>query len=255
MKSQCSTLMFTLALATWALLAAAMPAWAGTSIQIMVPGQPTITINDGDTSDDDADPMGILYDFSVAHPLGYWSATGTIIATGGELIPPVTIVTDVLIQKHFGDILDDTITVVHYFTSFLTAQPYVAKLDGHYDNLQFTNIGVADLDYFPSVNNESIGVLDPPPAMDVPGPTMPPFDLESGPLYPMTQPLSQTILLRFYLDIPGDAIIMYNSASIEPPGEPVPTPVPSLAKPAILVTSLLILFAVSVLHKRSVTPR
>jgi len=223
----------------------ASPVGAGTSIDIMVPGQPTITVNDGDAVDIDLDPMEIEYDFSVSHPMGNWSATGKVIAKGGELIPVTTIVTNTLIQKHFGVEPNGEIKVIHYFDSYLTAQPYTAELTGEYDNLVFANISVADITYVPSVNNEIIGVIDPPGAIGVPGPVG--FVGASGPLYPSQQPLSQTIDLLFYLDIQGDAIRLFNSAQILPAG----TEIPTLGEwGSILVALLLIAAGVVALRRR-----
>jgi hypothetical protein len=219
---------------------------AGTSVDILVPGQPTVTINDGGPLDLDVDPLEIEYDFSVSHPLGYWTATGKVIAKGGDLVPVTTIVTNTLIQKHSGVLLNDEIKVIHYFDSFLTAQPYTAELDGQYDNLVFPTIGVADLTFVPMVNNENIGVIDPPAAIGIPAPS-PPFAGASGPLYPSQQPTSQTVLLLFYLDVEGDAIRLFNSAEIKPPD----TAIPTLSEwGMILAALLLVVLGATVLRRR-----
>lgn len=238
MRSLLSTLTASAALALCFLHVVTNSAGAGTSIDIMVPGQPTVTVNDGDAVDLDPDSMEIEYDFSVSHPLGYWTATGKVIATGGELVPVTTIVTNTLIQKHFGVLLNDEIKVIHYFDSWLTAQPYWAELQGEYDNLVFANIGVADLTYIPSVNNESIGVIDPPAAIGVPGPV--PFLGSVGPLYPAQPAMSQTILMLFYLDIEGDAIRLFNSAEIKPTP---PAAIPTLGEWGLVVVALLLIVA------------
>jgi hypothetical protein len=204
-----------------ALLAAAAPAWAGTAVNYWREGGLMTTVVDDGPGDLDLDPLEIRVDFALSNP-GFWSATGTIIAIGGGLVPVETIVTDLLIQNVGGPVINEAFFVEHEFTTSLTATPFTAELDGEYDKLQpALNIGIADLLYIPRVNDEDIGAIDPPAAANQP-PTVA-FAGASGPLYPSETPLTHTLELRFYLDELGDAIRLPNSASIS---QVVPEPGP-----------------------------
>ena len=193
-------------------------AWSGTSLTYKREGGLATTVLDNSLDDLDPDPFEIEVDFSIMNP-GIWLAEGTIIAKGNGEVPITTVVTDTLIQKLDAPILNDAIIVEHFFTSTLTATPFTAHLSGKYDKLlPGLNIGLADLLYIPSVNDELIGIIDPPAAVNVP-PTVP-FMGNSGPLYPATEPLSHKLEIRFYLDELGDAIRLDNSASISHVPEP-----------------------------------
>lgn len=202
-------------------LLCAPPAVAGTAVSFWREGGLATTVFDGDALDLDPDPFELEVFFSLTNPgPGAWTATGTILATGGELVPAETIVTNVLIQNTGdGPVNNDAFFVEHLFESFLTAQPYTAELDGEYDKLvPNLDIGVADILYVPYIGNEVIGVIDPAQAVAVP--PVQPFGGSSGPYFPVGPPINQKLEIRFYLDELGDAIRMFDSASITQVPEP-----------------------------------
>jgi hypothetical protein len=109
-------------------------------------------------------------------------------------------------------------------------------LDGEYDKLlPNLDIGIADILYVPYIGNEIIGAIDPAQAVAVP--PVVPFGGSSGPYYPVGPPINQTLEIRFYLDELGDAIRMFDSASITQVPEPG--------------TLLLLLSAAAVLGRRT----
>ncbi len=143
-------------------LAADALAWAGTAVGYWREGALMTTVVDDGSGDLDLDPLEIRVDFTLINP-GFWSATGTIIAIGGGLLPVETIVTDLLIQNVGGPVINEAFFVEHEFTASLIATPFTAELDGEYHKLQpALNIGIADLLDIPRVNDEDIGAIDPP---------------------------------------------------------------------------------------------
>lgn len=93
-------------------------ALAGFSVEISVDGGvPVVYLDNGP---DDLDPG--IYDIEIPFTVGdlgnNWSASGTVLATGGNGSPPVsTIVTDTLIENIGGQFLQGQIVVVHNYTA------------------------------------------------------------------------------------------------------------------------------------------
>lgn len=199
-------------LAALTLLLSCHDLYAVTSLTYFREFGPATTVLDGDPEDLNLAAGEMEIDFTVTNG-ALWTAQGKALASGGGFEEVDTVVTDLLIENHNGAILNHAIFVVHDFEPFLlTATPFYANLEGHYDKLTAGNISVADIEYIPRVNNEIIGIIDPPAVVNKP--PIQPFLGASGPLFPMTQPTSQTLEIRFYLDEIGDAIRLPNSASI-----------------------------------------
>ena len=196
------------------LLSAAEIAYAGFSIEISVDGGPVTTYLDNDGLFD-LNPVefDIEIPFTVGDVGNNWSATGTVLATGGGGTPPVsTIVTDTLIENIGGQFLDGQIRVVHnYAASGLFA--HSATLDGQFENVLGNAIGYAQLSYSAAVSpGQSLGLLLEGPIINMPSPQ--PF--VGGNLGPLLLPTTtkHEITLQFYLGDPGDAIRLFNSAEM-----------------------------------------
>lgn len=189
---------------------------AGYSVEISVNGgAPAIYLDNG-AFDLNPAVFDLEIDFTVNDIGNNWTASGTVLATGGgDGVPPVsTIVTDTLIQKLLPGLFFGEIEVVHnYAASGLLS--HSAVLDGQFENVLGNPISYAELFYtpqvFPEVFNVSMGTAHEGPVSGVLGPV--PFDEILGPiLLPTTT--EHEITLGFYLDSPGDAIRLFNSAEI-----------------------------------------
>jgi hypothetical protein len=125
--------------------------------------------------------------------------------------PPVsTIVTDTLIEKLTAGLINGQIEVTH---NYVVAGPAMhdAMIDGQFENTLGNPISFADLNYTATVNNYFIGSTYEGPAMGVPGPV--PFSALLGPVATPTT-TEHVHTLSFYLDSPGDAIRLFDSAEI-----------------------------------------
>ncbi len=200
-------------LAMCIVLGAAEAAEAGFFIEISVDGGPPTKYDDNGPDDLNLAKFDIEIPFTVGDVGKNWSATGTVLATGGGGTPPVsTIVTDTLIENIGGAFLQGQIRVVHnYAASGLFA--HSASLDGQFENVLGNAIGYAELRYFAEVSpGKSLGMLLEGPVINMPSPQ--PF--VGGNLGPLLLPttIEHEITLQFYLGDPGDAIRLFNSAEI-----------------------------------------
>jgi len=134
-----------------------------------------------------------------------------VLATGGGGTPPVsTIVTDTLIEKLQPGLFFSQIEVVHnYAASGLSS--HSANIDGQFENTLGNPISYAELFYTPRVNSQGMGTAHEGPVSGVPGPV--PFADNLGPLLLPTT-TEHEITIGFYLDSPGDAIRLFNSAAL-----------------------------------------
>jgi|GEM_PF-3291118 len=188
---------------------------AGFSIEISVDAGPAITYLDNGAEDLNLALLDIEIPFTVGDVGNNWSATGTVLATGGGGFPPVsTIVTDTLIENIGGQFLDGAIHIKHnYAASGLFA--HTATLDGQFENVLGNQIGFADLTFIAAVSpdyGQNLGQLHEGPVNNSPSPQ--PF--VGGNLGPLVLPttIAHLITLQFYLGDPGDAIRLFNSAEI-----------------------------------------
>jgi hypothetical protein len=233
-----------------------VPAMGGDKIEIFVDGQLLVTVNDGDFGVDlDFDANEIEVDMDVVGQIdASWVATGKIIAKGGGQIPITTVVTETLIESVANGV-GGTITVVHHAISDPPHPQYFSSLDGQYENVLGQTISLAWVQSYQSfIDNESIGDILPPMAQNVPTNLQPvPFDGMSGPLIltdqsPLYQTLpvmTQTIRLVFYVDDPGDAIRLFDSAEIFP-APAAPADVPTLTEWGTIILTLLLVTTVTI---------
>lgn len=206
---------FFILLAIGFLLSAPALALAGFSIEISVDAGPAVTYLDNGPEDLNLALLDIEIPFTVGDVGNNWSATGTVLATGGGGFPPVsTIVTDTLIENIGGQFLGGAIHVKHnYAASGLFA--HTATLDGQFENVLGNQIGFADLTFIAAVSpdyGQNLGVLHEGPVNNSDSPQ--PF--VGGDLGPLVLPttIAHLITLQFYLGDPGDAIRLFNSAEI-----------------------------------------
>ena len=197
---------------TIGLMLIASPAMAGYSIEILVDDLPVNLIVDNSPDDLDNNVGDIWYHFQLTDVQNRWEAEGDIFAVGGfDGQPPVsTIVTNTLIEKVADvPIFSGEIDVIHnYAASGLL--PHTALIDGQFDNTIDHEVKGASLDYFASVNGQSLGSFI---TGIYAGPGPEPFDGALGPLLlPTTTEHHMT--LRFYLDSLGDSIELFNSAEL-----------------------------------------
>ncbi|MDZ4657583.1 MAG: PEP-CTERM sorting domain-containing protein [Bythopirellula sp.] len=189
---------------------------AGYSVEISVDfGAPVIYVDNG-AFDLNPAVFDMEFDFTVNDVGNNWTASGTVLATGGgDGVPPVsTIVTDTLIQKLLPGLFFGNIEVTHnYAASGLLS--HSAVLDGQFENVLGNPISYAELFYTPRVYPENFGMTmgtaHEGPVSGVLGPV--PFDELLGPIVLPTT-IEHEITLGFYLDAPGDAIRLFNSAEI-----------------------------------------
>lgn len=186
-------------------------AWAGFSIEISVDGGvPTVFLDNGP---DDLNPLpfDLEIPFTVGDAGNNWSATGTVLATGGDGAPPVsTIVTDTLIENIGGQFLQGEILVVHNYTASGLGT-HTATLDGQFENVLGNDIGYADLRLFAAVNSQSMGMLHEGPVINSPSP-----QAFGGGMLALQLPTTteHSLLFQFYLGDPGDAIRLFNSGEL-----------------------------------------
>ncbi|MEX2113097.1 MAG: PEP-CTERM sorting domain-containing protein [Pirellulales bacterium] len=198
-------------LAITCLLGAPELAWAGYSIEISVDGgAPTLFLDNGP---DDLNP--VLFDLEIPFTVGdvgnNWSATGTVLASGGNGAPPVsTIVTDTLIENIGGLFLQGEIEVVHNYAAS-GAGTHTATLDGQFENVLGNDIGYAELRLFAAVNSQSMGMLQEGPVINSPSP-----QAFVGGMLALELPTTteHIFTFQFYLGDPGDAIRLFNSAEL-----------------------------------------
>lgn len=207
-------------------------AHAGFSIEISVDGGVPTVIFDNDPEDNnDLVDYDMEVDFTVTDLANTWSATGTVLATGGGGYPPVaTVVTNLLIENTGGAFLSGQIKVVHNYAAS-GAYSHTALLHGQFENLLGNNIGLAWLDVSASVNAFAIGGMSAGPVEGVPGPVE--FFDAAGPLLLPTT-TQHTLIHHFYLGDPGDAIRLFNSSEIH-------TVVPEASSTLLALTGTLII--------------
>ncbi len=210
-------------------------ALAGFSVEIGVNGAPPIVYLDNGALDLDPDAFDIQIDFQVADVGGFWTASGTVLATGGNGVPPVsTIVTDTLIEKLLPGLFFGSIQVTHNYAASGLAS-HSAVLDGQFENTLGAPISYAELFYTPTVNNQGMGMAHEGPVINMLGPV--PFADVLGPLVLPTT-TEHLINIGFYLDSPGDAIRLFDSAELH-------TFVPEPSSSALLIAG----FAAIVLRR------
>jgi hypothetical protein len=199
-------------LAACFVFAVSSSAWAGYSVEISVNGGPPVVFPDNVGPDLNPVMFDMEIPFTVTDAGANWTASGTVIATGGgDGAPPVfTVVTDTLIEKLLPGLFNGTILVAHnYAASGL--QVHTAHIDGQFENTLGNPISYAELFYSPSVNGFGMGTAHEGPAINTVGPV--PFDEDLGPL-PLPTTTRHEINISFYLDSPGDAIRLFNSAEL-----------------------------------------
>jgi hypothetical protein len=190
----------------------ASSAMAGYSIEVQIDNVFFDIINDGDPEDLSPAVGDIWYHFVLNDPANRWQAEGDVFAEGGyDGVPPVsTIVTNTHIEKIANvPIFAGEIDFIHtYAASGL--QMHTAHIDGQFDNTIDHEVKGASLDYFASVNDQSLGAFV--TGIYV-GPGPEPFVGDLGPmLFPTTT--EHHMQLRFYLDSLGDSIDLFNSAEM-----------------------------------------
>lgn len=193
------------------MLVNSIPAWAGFSVEISVDGGLPILFSDNGALDLNPAVGDIEIDFTVNDVGNNWTASGTVLATGGNGGPPVsTIITDTLIEKLQPGLFNGHIEVFHnYAASGLGS--HSASLDGQFENTLGSVISYTDLLFTVQVNSQFVGSSYEGPADGVPEPV--PFDAFLGPLELPTTTRHE-LSLFFYLDAPGDAIRLFNSAEL-----------------------------------------
>lgn len=197
--------------AAWMTLTEVRPVWAGYSVEISVDGGPPLILVDDSPQDLNDTDFDMEFDFTVGDAGNNWTASGKIFATGGgNGAPPVaTIVTDTLIEKLQPGLIPGQIRVIHnYAASGLGS--HLSILDGQFENTLGGPISFANLNFVARVNNILVGSTGVGPAMGL-GP-VPFFDV-LGPLeLPTTT--EHEFQFDFYLDAPGDAIRLFDSAEL-----------------------------------------
>lgn len=199
------------ALTVVAALALPPIASAGFSVTIGVNGGAPVLYPDNGAFDLNPAPADIRIDFDLTDAGANWRAKGTVLATGGNGAPPVaTVVTDTLIEKLLPGLFAGSIQVTHNYSAPGLAS-HSAVLDGQFENTLGAPISYAELFYTPTVNGQGMGTAHEGPVINLPGPI--PFDAALGPLVIGTT-TEHRINLSFYLDSPGDAIRLFNSAEL-----------------------------------------
>lgn len=197
---------------TVGLMLIASPAMAGYSIEVLVDNLPVGLIVDNSPDDLNNTVGDIWYHFQLTDVQNRWDAEGDIFAEGGfNGQPPVsTIVTNTLIEKIANvPIFSGEIDFIHnYAASGLLA--HMAQIDGQFDNTIDHEVKGASLDYFATINGQSLGVFT---TGFYAGPGPEPFDGTLGPLLLPTT-TEHHMKLRFYLDSLGDSIELFNSAEL-----------------------------------------
>ncbi len=187
------------------------PALAGFSVEISVNGGIPTVYPDNVAPDLNPAVGDIEIDFTVSDAMNTWTANGTVLASGGLGTPPVsTIVTDTLIEKLMPGLINGEIAVKHNYAASGIAM-HDAMIDGQFENTLGNSISYAELFYTATVNIFDLGTAHEGPAASVPGPV--PFGDTLGPITLLTT-TEHLHTLSFYLDAPGDAIRLFNSAEI-----------------------------------------
>ncbi len=189
---------------------------AGLSVTLFVDGGQLPTIFDNGAGDINPDPFDMTVPFTVGDIGNNWTATGVIYANGGNNTPPVsTIVTDTLIEKLTPGLIFGEIRVVHDYIAS-GAFTYTTEIDGQFENTLNNLIGGIELNFIADVNGNNLGVFQEGPIENV---LVHPFADTFNPQVIATT--SQTELtFQFYLDSPGDAIRLFNSAEVVGVPEP-----------------------------------
>ncbi len=197
---------------TVGVMLAASPAMAGFSIEVRVDNLPVGIIVDNGPDDWNNTVGDIWYKFDLSDQANRWEAKGDIFAEGGfNGQPPVsTIVTNTLIEK-IADvpIFTGEIDFIH---NYAASGPLIhtAQIDGQFDNTIDHDVKGASLEYFASVDGQSLGGFN-TGIYAGPGPEL--FDGSLGPLLlPTTE--EHHLKMRFYLDSLGDSIELFNSAEL-----------------------------------------
>jgi hypothetical protein len=198
------------------LVAGGSVARAGFSVTMFVDGGQLPTIFDNVFPDMNPAPNDMTIPFTVGDIGNNWTASGVIYANGGGGYPPVsTVVTDTLIEKltpglHFGEI-----RVLHDYAAS-GVFTHSAHLDGQFENVLNNPIGGAELNFIADVSGQNLGVFHDGP---ISGVNVHPFAADLGPLVLPTT-TQHALTFQFYLDEPGDAIRLFNSAEIHTGPEP-----------------------------------
>lgn len=214
----------------------------------------TFKVLDGDPLDLDPLPRGIIFNFeigTVVLPPQPWVANGTVRAISYPDGYAQTLLTDVLIENVGGPVDDVELIAEHCFDNQITVpMVFKAPVDGAILNTADGIIQArAELEYMALVNDVGLsgaftasGVgLGPFPFVHLLGPTA---------VQMLPPRASQVHRLRFYLDGSGDAIVLENSALIQP----VAAEVRSVASFWILAVVALLMaggFGILVLRVRS----
>ena len=220
----------------WLFLAAdsahgACPPGPGSSVSVSYQdtGQTDkVEVFDGQVPQDtDARTRGITaaFEFGPApSPPSPWVATGIIKAFSHPGGFAETLLTDLLIENVGGPTEVITLEVEHCFDNQITIpMPFRALVDGELLNTLDGNIREVHLfDYTARVNGEALSGGFSEVAMNVPGPIQFSHVLGPNSIQMLPPRASQTHTLVFYLDSPGDAILLENSALIEPASAGLP---------------------------------
>lgn len=191
-------------------LAGGKIACAGFSVTLFVDGGQQPTVFDNGPGDLNPAQFDMTVPFTVSNLGNNWTATGVIYANGGGGVPPVsTVVTDTLIEKltpglHFGEI-----RVVHDYAASGVFS-HTGELEGQFENVLGNPIGGAELNYIADVSGQNLGVFHDGP---ITGVLVHPFAQTFGPLVLPTT-TEHSLTFQFYLDEPGDAIRLFDSAEI-----------------------------------------
>ena len=210
---------------------AACPPGPGSSVSVSYhdTGQTDkVEVFDGQVPQDtDGRTRGITaaFEFGAAlAPPSPWTATGVIRAFSDTSGFAETLLTDLLIENVGGPTSQITLEVEHCFDNQITIPiPFRASVDGMLLNTFAGHIREAHIfDYTARVHGEPLSGSFSETAIDQLGPV--PFNHLLGPnsivmLPPRT---SQTHTFLFYLDSVGDAIVLENSALIEPASAGLP---------------------------------
>lgn len=223
---------------------AACPAGPGSSVSVTyfdTMTSHTVEFFDGGPGDLNPNAREITANFefgAAITPPQPWNANGTVEAVSNESGFAQTLLTNLLIENVGGPVDDVEIVAQHCFDNQITIpMPFEAPVDGAILNTATGIVeSLAELHYSALVNDVSLsgafvasGVGQGPfPFVHLLGPT-------SVQLLPPRA--SQTHTLRFYLDGPGDAIRLDNSALIRPASANLSTG----STPSILVVSALLM--------------
>ena len=191
-----------------------------------------VVVLDGDAGDADAADDAIAHSFScdVVTDDFAWHAEGTLVGVFGPPDLATTTIAELLIINTAGNVGGQTFDFEHVFQSPLgPPEPlHSASLSGHFDNAGGTLNGGL-LSYTASVANlsaESAVILTgifPPDGIPAVGVAPIPFADAGGGVSLLT-PISHRLFLSFYLDSPGDSIVIGEGEGFGAEAAPIPEP-------------------------------